>query len=72
MKTRYNVLASIAVLLAVTSTSACATPPQDQKAADDLTTKKEICFRMHGKLMSKPALMNLQDCWRVHAYLMDR
>ncbi|MHB8455755.1 MAG: hypothetical protein ACYDDO_13925 [Acidiferrobacterales bacterium] len=32
----------------------------------------EACFRAHGKLMSKPAVTNIYDCWRAHAYLMDR
>lgn len=72
MKTRYKALPSIAVLLlAITSTSACATPLEDKKVVDD-TAKKEICFRIHGKLMDKPALMNIHDCWRVHGYLMGR
>ncbi len=32
----------------------------------------EKCFHAHGKLMSKPALTNIYDCWRAHSYLMER
>ena len=42
-----------------------------QKAAED-QARKEACFRAHGKHMSKPALMNPNDCWRAHGYLMER
>lgn len=32
----------------------------------------EKCFRAHGKLMSKPAVTNIYDCWRAHSYLNER
>ena len=34
--------------------------------------RMEACFRAHGKLMSKPAVTNIYDCWRTHSYLMER
>ncbi len=69
MKTPFHIIASIAAaLFAVMSAGAYAA--QDKQSGND--AKKEVCFKMHAKLMSKPALMNINDCWRVHAYLMDR
>ena len=42
--------------------------------ADSLTVREQMekCFRMHGNLMSKPALTNVRSCWQAHGYLMDR
>lgn len=72
MNTRLRTVISIgALLLAATSWSALAASAPEQKAADT-ASKKEICFKMHAKLMSKPALTNVNDCWRVHGYLMER
>ena len=31
--------------------------------------QKQACFDKHASLMSKPAVKNLQDCWRTHSYL---
>lgn len=43
-------------------------------AARDAGTKerKEACFKLHGKLMDKPAIRTVDACWRVHGYLMKR
>jgi hypothetical protein len=72
MKARTITIASIAALLLAAGTvSVVAATSQDKKAAED-QAKKEVCFRAHGKLMSKPALMNPNDCWRAHGYLMER
>lgn len=68
MKTRSYIVASIALLVAVLSVGAYAA--QDPKSSEQ--AKKEECFKLHAKLLSKPALMNINNCWRVHAYLMDR
>ena len=37
-----------------------------------LAARRAECFLKHGHLMEKPALRNEWDCWRVHAYLMER
>jgi hypothetical protein len=37
-----------------------------------LAARRAECFAKHGQLMENPALCNEHDCWRVHAYLMDR
>lgn len=37
-----------------------------------LAARRAECFAKHGQLMEKPAIRNERDCWRVHAYLMDR
>ena len=37
-----------------------------------LAARRAECFARHGQLMEKPAIRNERDCWRVHAYLMDR
>jgi hypothetical protein len=34
--------------------------------------RRAECFLRHGHLMEKPALRNEWNCWRVHAYLMER
>ena len=63
MKSPVHHIASIAVLLlAMGAVSVSA----------DTSQEKALCFQMHGKLMSKPALSNPDACWRVHAYLMNR
>lgn len=58
------VLAGI-VAGAATAAALAATPTTDE-------ARMEACFRAHGKLMMKPALMNANDCWRAHNYLMER
>jgi hypothetical protein len=37
-----------------------------------LAARRAECFAKHGQLMEKPAIRNERDCWRIHAYLMDR
>jgi hypothetical protein len=37
-----------------------------------LAARRAECFLKHGHLMEKPALRNEWNCWRVHAYLMER
>lgn len=49
----------------ITAAALAATSTTDQ-------ARMEACFRAHGKLMSKPALTNIHDCWRAHSYLMER
>lgn len=72
MKPRSLLVNSTAALLLVAvSMGAIAASSQDEKRAAD-QEKMAACFRAHGKLMSKPALMNVYTCWRTHAYLMDR
>ncbi len=40
-------------------------------AADQTqTARMEACFKAHGKLMPKPAVMNREACWRAHRHLM--
>jgi len=51
---------------AIVSAAALATTSTTDQA------RMEACFRAHGKLMIKPALMNANDCWRAHNYLMER
>ena len=38
-------------------------------AASPSPEAKQICFEKHAKLLSKPALKNLRDCWQAHGYL---
>lgn len=49
---------------AVTAASLAATSTTDQ-------ARMEKCFRTHGKLMSKPAVTNIYDCWRAHGHLSE-
>ena len=49
----------------ITAAASAATSTTDQ-------AQMEACFRAHGKLMSKPAVTNIYDCWRAHNYLMKR
>lgn len=49
----------------VTAAALAATSATDQ-------ARMEACFRAHGKLMSKPAVTNIYDCWRAHSYLSER
>jgi hypothetical protein len=68
MNTRLRTIVSIGTLLvAVASWS-----PLAVSAPTDEAAKKELCFKNHGKLMQKAALMNINDCWRVHGYLSDK
>ena len=53
------------VAATVTAAALAASPTAD-------AARMEACFRAHGKLMMKPALMNVRDCWRAHSYLMER
>lgn len=72
MKPRSLLADSIAVLLLVAvSAGAMAASSQDGRRAAD-QEKMEKCLQAHGKLMGKPALMNVYACWRAHGYLMDR
>jgi len=41
-------------------------------AEQSLAARRAECFLKHGHLMEKPALRNEWNCWRVHAYLMER
>jgi hypothetical protein len=41
-------------------------------AEQSLAARRAECFLKHGQLMEKPALRNEWNCWRVHAYLMER
>ena len=69
MKIRSMSLATLllagAVAGAITAAALAAAPTTDQ-------ARMEACFRAHGKLMMKPALTNVRDCWRAHRYLMER
>lgn len=67
MKTR----SSIAVLLLSLAVAATAGTAYAAQATDQAAKYAEMekCFREHGKLMGKPALTNIHDCWRAHAYL---
>lgn len=70
MKARTLTIASIAAfLLAAGTVSAVAATSQDKQAAEE-QARKEACFRAHGKDMGKPAVTNINDCWRAHGYLM--
>ena len=37
-----------------------------------LAEKMKLCFEMHGKLMSMRTFKGVYDCYRTHAYLMDK
>ena len=69
MKIRSLSLATLvlagAVAGTITAAALAATPAADP-------ARMEACFRAHGKLMMKPALMNVRDCWRAHNYMMER
>jgi hypothetical protein len=41
-------------------------------AEQSLAVRRTECFIKHAHLMEKPALKNEWNCWRVHAYLMER
>lgn len=72
MKSRPLSIVSITTLaLVFVSAMAFAAPSPDGSASADMA-KMEACFKAHGKLMAKPSVMNVYDCWRAHAYLMDR
>lgn len=72
MKPRSLLAGSIAVLLLVAvSAGAMAASSQDGRRAVD-QEKMEKCLQAHGKLIGKPALMNVDACRRAHGYLMDR
>jgi len=45
---------------------------QVASAADTASRAAKIdeCFRAHAHLMERPALKNVQACWRAHGYLM--
>jgi hypothetical protein len=45
---------------------------QVASAADTASraAKMDECFRKHAHLMERPALKNVQACWRAHGYLM--
>ena len=60
-----------ALTLAAVSAGVIAEAASTEKSAA-LQAKMEECFRVHGKLMSKPAVTNIHDCWRAHGYLMER
>jgi len=69
MKIRSLSLAALVLagaVAAIVSAAALATTSTTDQA------RMEACFRAHGKLMIKPALMNANDCWRAHNYLMER
>jgi hypothetical protein len=70
MNTLRTIVSIGALLIAAASWGGWAASTAETPA--DLAAKKEICFKNHGKLMPKPALMNVNDCWRVHGYLSDR
>jgi hypothetical protein len=40
-------------------------------AMDDEQAKLE-CFRLHHGLMDKPAVQNVDACWRAHGYQMQK
>lgn len=52
-----------AVAGTIAAAAVAATSTEDQ-------ARMEACFRAHGNLMVKPALMNVRDCWRAHHYKM--
>ena len=52
-----------AILAAGSSAAYAAHDPQ-------LAEKMRICFEKHGQIMEKPSQKNLQDCYRVHGFLM--
>ena len=61
----------LALAIALTAGTGQATAAVSQHAGAEPTVRQpETCFRAHGKLMSKLAVMNIYDCWRAHGYLM--
>lgn len=59
------------LLIALTTALALLTSYGVVSAADQTqTARMEACFKAHGKLMSKPAVMNTEACWRAHRHLM--
>lgn len=67
MKARTLISASVVLLLAAGTVSAFAAE-QPKKSEDQ--ARKEACFRAHGNLMGKPAVTNIENCWRAHGYKM--
>jgi len=63
---------SLAALVLVGAVAGTITAAASTATATTDQARMEACFRAHGKLMSKPAVTNIYDCWRAHAYLMDR
>jgi len=72
MKSRIRTVVSVAVLLLAIGTAGVSAATAPEQRAGGTADGKALCFRMHEKLMSKPALMNPDTCWRAHAYLMNR
>ena len=72
MKPRSWIVASTFVTAFVTlSTGALAASSQNGRQMPSMR-QMEACFRAHDRLMSKPAVMNIYDCWQAHGYLMNR
>jgi argininosuccinate synthase len=69
MKARSLISTAVALLLAAGSVSALAAG-QTGKSGDQ--ARKETCFRAHGGHMGKPALADIENCWRVHGYKMQK
>lgn len=61
----------VGVWLALLAMAATASTAYGAQTANPSATHAEMekCFKEHGKLMGKPALTNIYDCWRAHAYL---
>lgn len=67
MKTHFlmgRLLLSMGIVVAATTVYAARTVDKTSEYVE-----MEKCFKEHGKLMGKPALTNIYDCWRAHAYL---
>lgn len=42
-----------------------------QAFAMDMESMKRECYRMHHQLVDKPALNNVDACWRMHGHMMS-
>lgn len=69
MTARTLISTSVTLLLAAGTVSALAAG-QAGKSEDQV--RKEACFKAHGYLMGKPALANIENCWRTHGYKMQQ
>lgn len=43
-----------------------------QASAMDMDQMKRECFRLHHQLVDKPALKNVDACWRAHSQMMSK
>ncbi len=70
MKFRIRTLLSPLVVVLAAGFAQATAAASPHVGVDPTIRQMEACFREHGKLMPKPAVTNIYDCWRAHGYLM--